>query len=278
MTPEERQPFEDLAREDKARYELESSTYTGPWKIPARRRATKDKDAPKRPMSAFLSYSHVNRATVRAKHPEKDNIEVSRVLAKMWKEAPQEEKQMHIAKEAALRAKYKVAMTEWKAKKEMEEAAESEEREAAAMQKLRTMASERYQDESASHPLVMSASAASSAAAARLQAFANGTSNYNATGYSSSVPSYGTAFSSNALLARAAAAQAAAYSQAEQQSAAAALANAYGNHYNNNSIANGAYSQLTGTQPNLPQSLLGAFGGASAGGGAYAGMSFCLSL
>lgn len=259
LTVEERQPWEDLAREDKARYDLESSTYTGPWKIPASRRAQKDKNAPKRPMSAFLAYSHVNRAAVREANSGMDNIAVSRVLAKMWKEAPQEEKQAHIDKEAKLRVEYKVAIAEWRAKKEEEKSALSEEREAAAMEKLRTMATERYEDESSNHPLVMPASTAASAAA-RLQAFANGTSDYSNNAYAtSSFPSYGTSFSNNEWLARAAA-QAAVYRQGEEQAAAAALAHTYGNHYTNNHV-NGVYSAMTGTSPSVTQSLLEALNG-----------------
>lgn len=123
MTPEEKQPWEDKAREDKVRYEMEKNMYTGPWKIPAKRKTRKDKNAPRRPMSAFLDFAQDKRAKVRAANPDMANTDVSRELAKVWKEAPQEVRQVHIEKEAKLRAEYKVAIAEWRAKNQRREAA-----------------------------------------------------------------------------------------------------------------------------------------------------------
>jgi hypothetical protein len=51
ISDEERDTWEELARKDKARYEMEKSMYTGPWKVPAMKRSQKDPNAPKRPMS-----------------------------------------------------------------------------------------------------------------------------------------------------------------------------------------------------------------------------------
>ena len=120
LTAEEREEWEEMARQDKARYEVEKSLYTGPWKVPAKKRSQKDPNTPKRPMSAFLAYSHAKRAEVKQKSPGMNNAEISRVLAQMWKEAPEEEKKEHIEKEYELRQKYLSEIAVWRENTEKE--------------------------------------------------------------------------------------------------------------------------------------------------------------
>lgn len=109
-----------MARKDKLRFEVEKSLYTGPWKVPAKKRSQKDPNAPKRPMSAFLAYSHAKRAEVKAKNPGMNNAEISRILAQMWKDAPEEEKKEHIEKEYELRQKYLSEIAVWRENTEKE--------------------------------------------------------------------------------------------------------------------------------------------------------------
>lgn len=116
LPPKEREEWDEMARRDKARYEVEKSMYTGPWKIPAKQRAQKDPSAPKRPMSAFLSFSNSKRATVKQQNLGSSNAEVSRMLAKMWKEAPEDERNLHINRERELRQTYKIAIAIWREK------------------------------------------------------------------------------------------------------------------------------------------------------------------
>ena len=85
LSHDEREEWEEMARRDKARFEYEKSIYAGPWKVPAKKRSQKDPNAPKRPMSAFLSFSNSKRAQVKSRHPDIGNAEVSRILAQMWK-------------------------------------------------------------------------------------------------------------------------------------------------------------------------------------------------
>jgi hypothetical protein len=133
LSQEEKDEWEDLARRDKARYEVEKSMYSGPWKIPAKKRSQKDPAAPKRPMSAFLSFSNSKRALIRKQHPDIGNAQVSRILAQMWKEAPEEERKQHIEKEFGLRQDYKVAIADWKKKHTSEQEAIRHQREQIAM-------------------------------------------------------------------------------------------------------------------------------------------------
>ena len=133
LSGSEREKWEEMARKDKARYEMEKTMYTGPWKIPAKKRSQKDPNAPKRPMSAFLSFSNSKRSHVKNKHPTMGNAEVSRILAQMWKDAPDEERKEHIDKEFKLRQEYKVAIAKWRKSAETEMQAARKEREDQAM-------------------------------------------------------------------------------------------------------------------------------------------------
>lgn len=137
LPDEEREKWEVMARQDKARYEMEKSMYTGPWKVPATKRVSKDPKAPKRPMSAFLSFSNSKRADVKSEHQGAKNAEISRILAQMWKEADPDEKKKFIDEEFALRQRYKIAMSEWKRQSEEEIEMKRKEREDEAMRAVR---------------------------------------------------------------------------------------------------------------------------------------------
>lgn len=134
---DEREKWEVMGRQDKARYEMEKSMYTGPWKVPATKRVSKDPKAPKRPMSAFLSFSNSKRSYVKNKHMDAKNAEVSRILAQMWKDTDAEEKKTFIDEEFALRQQYKIAMAEWKRQSEEEMKTKRTERENEAMKAVR---------------------------------------------------------------------------------------------------------------------------------------------
>jgi hypothetical protein len=130
---EEREEWEEIARRDKARYEMEKTMYSGPWKVPATKRPQKDPNAPKRPMSAFLSFSNSKRGKVKKDHSAIGNAEVSRILSQMWKDAPEEDRTFHIDQEFKLRQTYKVAIAEWRKHSESEMDATRKAREEEAM-------------------------------------------------------------------------------------------------------------------------------------------------
>lgn len=135
LPADEREYWDDMARRDKERYEVEKSMYDGPWKVPAQK-ASKDPNAPKRPMSAFLSYSNSKRSSVKRQNPGLTNAEVSRVLASMWKNANVDEKQVYIDEEFKLRQKYKVNISEWRANEEKEKEVQRKHREDMALRTL----------------------------------------------------------------------------------------------------------------------------------------------
>ena len=155
MPEDEREKWEEIARKDKARYELEKSVYTGPWKVPivkSKRSPSKNNGKsgdyrgvaggarssnahaklppPKRPISAFVVFSNANRTEVKRKHGQDlPRKEVSKILAQMWEEYDPVEKEVYIAKELASQKLYKRAMFDCKKKKD------DDQEEAAAYQK-----------------------------------------------------------------------------------------------------------------------------------------------
>ena len=57
LSREERETWEEMARQDKARYEMVKSMYSGPWKVVVKKiRVSKDPLASKGAMLAFLSF------------------------------------------------------------------------------------------------------------------------------------------------------------------------------------------------------------------------------
>jgi len=134
LSEEERAKWNELARRDKARFEIEKAMYKGPWKVAVSGRPLKDPKAPKRPMSAFLSFSNSKRSGVKAQHSKMSNAEISRILAQLWRDAPAEERQLHIEQEFRLRQKYKIAIAEWRKKASSEFNAARQEREEKALQ------------------------------------------------------------------------------------------------------------------------------------------------
>lgn len=133
MDENEREKWEEMARRDKARFLLEKQMYKGPWKIPISAKGNRDPNAPKRPMSAFLSYSNKKRGAMKRLHPNISNSDISRLLSKMWKEAPQEERKTYIETEFKLRQAYKKKMAEFKKKTGDERDAVRDRREADAL-------------------------------------------------------------------------------------------------------------------------------------------------
>lgn len=109
LTPEDRVPWDEMARKDRARFELEKSLYDGPWKVPD----VKDPYAPKRPVSAFLLFSKAKRDLVKREGRFRTTTEISTVLSKMWREAPAEERQAYLDRDMEDRKRYKRELLEY---------------------------------------------------------------------------------------------------------------------------------------------------------------------
>ena len=134
LDPDERNRYENMARQDKARYEIEKSLYSGPWKVLKTKGARKDPKAPKRPMSTFLSFSRDKRRLVMQENPKMTNAEVSRKLAQMWKEASDEVKQQYVQREQELRKQYLQDAAEFREHSRKQLAEKRQQREELALQ------------------------------------------------------------------------------------------------------------------------------------------------
>ena len=116
LSKKERAYWDEEARQDKVRFLQEKASYTGPWKLP-KRRAKKDPDAPKRPMSAFLKFSQTRRKTVKEENPDISNTDVSRLLGEIWRNASDAEKAPYVEPEIVERNKYKEMTKKWREEK-----------------------------------------------------------------------------------------------------------------------------------------------------------------
>jgi len=110
----EREKFEDMSRKDKERYDIEKKNYVPPPGMSLTSKRKRDPDAPKRPMSAYLSYANKLRAKVKAENPDCSNGEISKILSGMWKEIPDDERKKLKVDEKALWDVYRIKMKEWR--------------------------------------------------------------------------------------------------------------------------------------------------------------------
>jgi hypothetical protein len=135
MGPQERESWEERARQDKARYMNEKAHYEGPWKVPANKRKPKDPTSPKKPVPAYFAFSNARRQRIKNENPNATNAEISRILAKMWKEAPEDVKNVYLEEEAGRREEHAIAMEEWrkqnKKRLEQEEVQQQQQQQAA---------------------------------------------------------------------------------------------------------------------------------------------------
>jgi hypothetical protein len=123
LVPEERKIWDDAAKADKERYMAEKAAYKGPWQVTTHKRTKKDPSAPKRPMSAFLYFSQKYRPIVKEEQPDLKNTDVSRRLGELWRNAPEEERQIYIKREAGEREVYKKDIAQWREEHAEQEAA-----------------------------------------------------------------------------------------------------------------------------------------------------------
>jgi hypothetical protein len=128
--------WEEKARQDKARFDVEKSHYTGPWRVPKKKRSNLDIRTPKRPMSAFLAFSHTHRTEAKKKHPDLSNNQITRLLAKRWKDAPDDEKKKFIDQEFELRQQYLENIAAWRQSQKHELMAQRQIREEMALKEV----------------------------------------------------------------------------------------------------------------------------------------------
>jgi len=114
LEPLEKQKFEEMARQDKVRYDIEKRNYVPPPGMSLTSKRKRDPDAPKRPMSAYLSYANKLRGKVKSENPDCSNGEISKILSNMWKGISDDERKGYKENEQLLWGIYREKMVEWK--------------------------------------------------------------------------------------------------------------------------------------------------------------------
>jgi len=135
LSPEEKKKWEEKAEKDKLRYKVEKSIFSGQLTVvKGEKRARKDSEAPKRPMSAFLDFSKTLRSQAIKDNPHvTDNKEISKILGSMWRNATDEEKRLFVEKELLLRDQYNEETRVYKTDKKDQQVAERNSRVAKVM-------------------------------------------------------------------------------------------------------------------------------------------------
>lgn len=102
LSDKERVKYDKLSQEDKVRYAREMESYT-PTESPEedvsegkkkRGGGRKKQTGPKKPTSAYLFYCADVRSQLKEDHPDKKMTDLSKMMGKMWKELPEEEKRL----------------------------------------------------------------------------------------------------------------------------------------------------------------------------------------
>ncbi|XP_051960543.1 high mobility group protein B3-like [Xyrauchen texanus] len=113
MSPKEKTKFEDLAKQDKARYDQEMTHYNPGKKS---RKQKKDPNAPKRPPSGFFLFCGEQRPGIKAQNPSLGIGDVAKRLGEMWNNLSDSEKQPFLSKANKLKDKYQKDMADYKGK------------------------------------------------------------------------------------------------------------------------------------------------------------------
>lgn len=103
MGGKEKKRFEEMAEQDKARYEREMNHYTPGAGLTKGGKRKKDPNAPKRALSAFFFFCNEERGGVKAAHPDWGIGEISKTLGKKWGEVTDKGKYESMAEKDKVR-------------------------------------------------------------------------------------------------------------------------------------------------------------------------------
>lgn len=104
MSQKEKGKFEDLAKQDKVRFERDMKDYIPPQG--QKRKRIKDPNAPKRPPSAFFLFCADLRPKIKVENPGLSIGNTAKKLGEMWNSLTAEEKQPYERNGAKLKEKY----------------------------------------------------------------------------------------------------------------------------------------------------------------------------
>ena len=94
----------------------------GKTKKDKKTKAKKDKDAPKRAISAFFFYNKERRETLKKEQPDLDNKQIIATMSKEWNALGEEKKKPYVEKAEADKKRYEEEKKKYEAKKNGEKA------------------------------------------------------------------------------------------------------------------------------------------------------------
>ncbi|XP_006012057.2 high mobility group protein B2a [Latimeria chalumnae] len=115
MSAKEKGKFEELAKQDKVRYDREMKNYVPP-KGEKKGKKKKDPNAPKRPPSAFFIFCSEHRPKIKSDSPGLSIGDTAKKLGEMWSSQTAKEKTPFEQKAAKLKEKYDQEVAAYRAK------------------------------------------------------------------------------------------------------------------------------------------------------------------
>ncbi|XP_028832101.1 high mobility group protein B2a [Denticeps clupeoides] len=117
MSSKEKVKFEEMAKNDKVRYDREMKSYI-PTSSKSSKKAKKQKDpnAPKRPPSAFFLFCSDHRPKVKGENPGITIGEIAKKMGEMWSKLGSKEKTPYEQKAQKLKEKYDKDIAAYRAK------------------------------------------------------------------------------------------------------------------------------------------------------------------
>lgn len=117
MSPEEKAKFEEMAKNDKRRYDQEMKSYVPPAGAKkGKKKKKKDPNAPKKPPSAFLIFTSEHREKIKVDNPGISITDIAKKFGEMWKKMSTTDKAPYEAKYAKLKEKYEMEVAAYRAK------------------------------------------------------------------------------------------------------------------------------------------------------------------
>ncbi|XP_012708548.1 high mobility group protein B2 [Fundulus heteroclitus] len=115
MSAKEKVKFDEMAKNDKVRYDKEMKTYVPP-KGMKKVKKKKDPNAPKRPPSAFFVFCSDHRPRIKAENPGISIGDIAKKLGELWATQGAKDKAPYEAKAAKLKEKYEKDVAAYRAK------------------------------------------------------------------------------------------------------------------------------------------------------------------
>lgn len=119
LTPESKQPYNDLAAEDKLRYNREMLEYNQTAAVPVTKKQPKDPNAPKRNLSSYMIFAQEHRAEIKEQNPGCTFGELNKLLGHSYQNLSAEQKEAYQEKARDSKARYEIEFQQYQQSKQL---------------------------------------------------------------------------------------------------------------------------------------------------------------